>query len=97
MRIRESYCMNIKRKLLSVTFIIFGMYLALCVLVYFAQEKIIFHPQVLDNTYNFESTVVFEEINLPVDKDVAINFLVFKSPTPSKGLIFYLHGYAGCL
>lgn len=61
------------------------------------QEKIIFHPDVLPKSYEFESSLVFEELDIEVEDGVIINTLLFKSPTPSKGLIFYLHGNVNCL
>ena len=69
-------------------------YLVLCTVVYFYQEKIIFHPEKLpDNySYNFESNT--EEITIITKDNKRLNSVLFKVPD-SKGVIFYLHGNGG--
>ena len=75
---------------------VLGLYIIVCGLLYFFQEKLIFFPQKLDENYQFEFKQKFEEINLKANDGKLINGLLFKSER-SKGLIFYLHGNAGCL
>lgn len=89
--------MNIERKLIKGIAILCGLYALVCLLAYAGQEMIIFHPQVLSKSHQFESPLDFEELTINVEDDVALNSLLFKSPSPSKGLIFYLHGNAGSL
>jgi uncharacterized protein len=85
-----------KKILLRILKIVLGLYIILCGLLYFFQEKLIFFPQKLDKNYQFEFSQKFEEININTTDNKKINGLLFKADS-SKGLIFYLHGNAGCL
>jgi len=63
--------------------------------VYFYQEKLLFHPTVLPQDYLTASLPLqIEEKFIPVDKDVNLHGLLFKTNQP-KGLVFYLHGNGG--
>lgn len=83
-------------RLIKILTIIFGLYVILCGLIYFFQEKLIFFPQKLDKNYQFGFGQKFEELNIKSTDGKLINGLLFKADN-SKGLIFYLHGNAGCL
>ncbi len=72
------------------------MYTAICVLLYFFQEKLIFFPQKLARTFQFPFSEPFQEITINTRDNIALNALLFKSDS-SKGVIFYLHGNAGSL
>ena len=85
-----------KNRFLKILKIIIGLYIILCGLLYFFQEKLIFFPQKLDKNYKFEFGQKFEELNIKAKDGKVLNGLLFKSEN-SKGLIFYLHGNAGCL
>jgi alpha-beta hydrolase superfamily lysophospholipase len=85
-----------KKKLLKILKIVIGLYIVLCGLLYFFQEKLIFFPQKLDKNYKFEFGHKFEELNIKLTDGKLINGLLFKADS-SKGLIFYLHGNAGNL
>jgi len=76
--------------------IVSGLYIVLCGLLYFFQEKLIFFPQKLDKNYQFVFGQNFEELNIKATDGKLINGILFKADS-SKGLIFYLHGNAGCL
>ncbi len=76
--------------------IVLGLYIVLCGLLYFFQEKLIFFPQKLDKSYQFEFAQDFEEINVKTGDGNLLNGILFKADT-SRGLIFYLHGNAGSL
>lgn len=73
-----------------------GLYISGCLLVYFGQEKIIFHPTkiAVDTPYKFDHS--FKEINLQTKDGFTINSLYFKAKNP-KGIIYYLHGNSGDL
>lgn len=73
-----------------------GLYLILCGFLYFFQEKLIFFPQKLNKDYQFEFEQKFEEIYINANDGKKIHGLIFKADS-SEGLIFYLHGNAGCL
>lgn len=71
-------------------------YLIICILLYFYQEDLIFAPDTLPANFVFEFPEKFEEISIPSKDKAVLNALLFKADS-SKGVIFYLHGNAGCL
>ncbi len=71
-------------------------YLVVCSILYFIQEKLIFFPEKLSKDYKYVFNQRFEEMNIKTGDAVMLNGLLFKADT-SKGLIFYLHGNAGSL
>lgn len=85
-----------KKILIRILKVVVVAYVVLCGVLYFFQEKLIFFPQKLDKNYQFEFGQKFEEININTNDNKKINGLLFKADN-SKGLIFYLHGNAGCL
>jgi pimeloyl-ACP methyl ester carboxylesterase len=85
-----------KKRLLRILKIVIGIYIVLCGILYFYQEKLIFFPQKLEKNYQFKFGQKFEELNIKTNDDKILNGLLFKVEN-SKGLIFYLHGNAGSL
>ena len=71
-------------------------YLVICAILYFIQEKLIFFPEKLSKAYKYVFNQHFEEVNIKTEDAILLNGLLFKADT-SKGLIFYLHGNAGSL
>jgi len=72
------------------------LYVTICALFYFNQEKFGFHPTKLATDYEYDFKGNFEEINLKTKDGVNINNLLFKADS-SKGVVFYLHGNGGSL
>ncbi|MBI5914978.1 MAG: alpha/beta fold hydrolase [Bacteroidetes bacterium] len=70
---------------------LFALYAIACGLLYFAQERLIFHPDKLPEDYTFDEG---EELELPVADGISLNCLWLKEPE-SKGVILYLHGNRG--
>jgi pimeloyl-ACP methyl ester carboxylesterase len=69
-----------------------GIYIALNVIVYFLQERLIFKPEMLPDDFEYQyQNQVFEEYNIEVDDDININGIHFKVKQP-KGIVFYLKG-----
>ncbi|WP_290848396.1 alpha/beta hydrolase [Flavobacterium sp.] len=67
-------------------------------LMYFFQEKLIFHPPpALAKDYKFDYDADFEEVNIPTSGKATLNGLLFHTEKPAKGLVFYLHGNGGSL
>lgn len=81
---------------LGILKVIIGLYLVLCGVIYFFQEKFIFFPQKLNKDHQFDFDGDFEELFLKSKDGHLLHGLLFKSENP-KGLIFYLHGNAGNL
>lgn len=83
-----------KKIIKKITLIIISIYILICGLLYFFQEKIIFFPEKLDKNYQFEFGSNTEEINIKTEDGKLLNGILFKAEN-SKGLIFYLHGNSG--
>mgnify|MGYP000034911256 CR=1 FL=1 len=63
-------------------------------MLYFFQEKLIFHSSELPQDYEFQFTTSFEELFLKAEDGAVLNGLHFKQENP-KGVILYTHGNAG--
>lgn len=85
-----------KKMVIKALIIVGALYIVVCVLLYFIQEKLIFYPQVLDKDYQFGFAQPFEELTIPTSDKSRLHGLLFKTDH-SKGLIFYLHGNGGAL
>lgn len=85
-----------KKIVLNITITLLGIYLFICTLLYFMQEKLIFFPQKLPKDFRFEFEQKFEELSIETKDHQLLDALLFKAHT-SKGVIFYLHGNAGSL
>jgi len=72
------------------------LYVLLCCLLYFIQEKLIFFPQKLAADYKFTFNRRFQELPFKTPDGSILHGLLFTADS-SKGLIFYLHGNAGSL
>lgn len=82
--------------LLQFFYFIVGLYLVLCILLYFFQERLIFFPQKLAIDHQFHFAGDFEEKFFQVDEETMVHALHFFSKNP-KGVILYFHGNAGAL
>jgi fermentation-respiration switch protein FrsA (DUF1100 family) len=87
---------KIKHKLKQAAFGLLGIYLMIGTALYFLQEKILFRPTVLNQTYVFKFSHPFEELFLKADDNAMINAVHFKVDNPN-GVILYFHGNAGDL
>lgn len=62
-------------------------------LLYFLQEKFLFHPQKLDITQPYRFDQPFRELNVPVSEEKNISIVQFTVPdTLCKGVVLYFHG-----
>ncbi|MES2554667.1 MAG: alpha/beta fold hydrolase [Bacteroidota bacterium] len=84
-----------KRFFVRFVFIILTCYISGCFLIYFNQEKLLFHPEKLANTHTFSFETPFREFNLKTADDESLNGLLFSGDSTHTRLIFYLHGNAG--
>lgn len=89
-----------KRKLIKISkiigIILIFLYVGICSLLYFFQEKLIFVPTKLAADYKFDFKGNFEEINIKTIDGVSLNNLLFQADS-TKGIILYLHGNGGSL
>lgn len=82
--------------ILKIAGVLLLLYIAVCILVYFIQERLLFFPEKLPPTFTFHFREPFEEKTILTADGTPLNGLLFTS-TGHKGLIFYLHGNAGSL
>jgi pimeloyl-ACP methyl ester carboxylesterase len=85
-----------KRFFVNALLICTGVYIVVCVLLYFLQERLIFFPQKLDSNHQFQFDQKLEEMSIKAPDGKVLNGVLFKTET-AKGLIFYLHGNAGSI
>jgi hypothetical protein len=83
----------IKNMLTATLIVLIGIYLLICGLLYFHQERLIFFPEVLAADFRFTFTAPFEEVTWQVD-GVTLHAIHFKAQH-AKGVVLYLHGNAG--
>ena len=72
------------------------LYVLILVLLYFFQEKLIFHPSKTPQNYVFNFPQIKEELTFKTQDNTLLHGILMKVDNP-KGLIFYLHGNAGCI
>lgn len=72
------------------------LYVVLCGILYWKQERLLFYPTRLPANYQFPFRENFEECQVPTSDGRRLHGLLFKTPQ-AKGLVFYLHGNGGAL
>ncbi len=76
--------------LLAILFILF----TISILLYFIQEKFIFHAEKLPSNYEFSFRNEYEEFNLKTEDGKKLNGLLFKVKK-SKGVVLFFHNHSG--
>jgi len=71
-------------------------YLLFSTMLYYLQEKMIFLPTTLPESYRYEFDQPFEEFFLETEDGARLNAIHFKVQNP-KGVVLYFHGNAGDL
>lgn len=73
--------------------IIVSLYVVCGVILYFLQEKMLFHPEKLPAAHIFEFNIPFKEIYLPVNQQKNLSIVQFTVPdSVCKGVVLYFHG-----
>ena len=85
-----------KKLLINTLVLLCIFYIALCIVLFFFQEKMIFFPEKLSRDFKFSFPGKFEEIKIQTEDNKLLDGVLFKSDS-SKGVIFYLHGNAGSI
>jgi alpha-beta hydrolase superfamily lysophospholipase len=82
-----------RKKIIRWFIIIAAVYLAGGVVLYFTQEKMLFHPVALAPNYQYHFSIPFKEVELTVNADKKISIVEFSVPDSSrKGVVLYFHG-----
>ena len=73
--------------------IILLLYASIGIVLFYLQDKILFHPKKLDAGYQFKFKGHFEEINIPFNDTDTMNLIIFlPDKIPVKGIVIYYHG-----
>lgn len=84
--------MNTKKIVKRIKIAVF-LYCSIGIMLYFLQEKFLFHPTTLAADYVFTFDAPFEEINLPINSKTNISVVkFFSTDTVTKGVVIYFHG-----
>jgi len=83
-------------KLKLIGLILFGLYICFIVILYFLQEKLLFHPVKIDKDKVLQFEIPFEEIELKAEDQKMLHGVLFKSDE-GKGVILFLHGNGGAV
>jgi uncharacterized protein len=78
----------------QIVVLVIVIYVLLCLVAYFVQERFIFKPEKLHKNFKFTYEGIadkFEELNFETEKGVNINGIRFYHDEP-KGLLIYFHG-----
>jgi alpha-beta hydrolase superfamily lysophospholipase len=86
----------VKSILINILTILIPLYVVICLVIYFFQERLIFFPEKLKQDFVFGFPQPFEELTVRSADDKSLHGILFKAKNP-KGLVFYLHGNAGSL
>lgn len=66
-------------------------YIAGGILLYFIQDKILFHPKSLPRDHSFVFGQPFEELNIPFEGE-NLSIIKFRPPAPRNGIVLFYHG-----
>lgn len=84
---------NTVKRILKWGIIVLAIYILCGVILYFLQEKFLFHPEKLPDDHEFNFTVPFKEINLEVNDEKNLSIVQFTVPDSlCKGVVLYFHG-----
>jgi len=72
--------------------IVFVIYILICLVAFFGQDRIILRPKPIPESERFRKGV---EVEIPIDEDLSMNCLYMKESNPSKGVVIYFHGNKG--
>ncbi|WP_291725839.1 alpha/beta hydrolase [Bernardetia sp.] len=93
---------KLKKIILRTLAVLAGLYVLLCTGLYFFQEKLIFFPTKLEQSYVFNFQKPFAEITIPTKDNLNLHGVLFYSQNKDslknkskKKLVFYLHGNVG--
>ena len=74
----------------------FALYFFLLIILYFVQEKLIFHPSIIPKDYAFQFEYPFEEINIEVETGIHLNNVLINAEN-SEGVVLIFHGNGGAI
>lgn len=82
---------KIKQRLKRIAVATITLYVLVGFVLYFVQDKILFHPKALSKDYPFQFEQPFEELNISLGKE-NLSIIKFKSSKERKGIVLFFHG-----
>ena len=82
---------RVKKVLVRTLFFSLLLYVLVGIILYFFQDKILFHPVALDRNHHFIFQQHFEELNIPL-ADGNLSMLKFDTRGQKKGIVLFFHG-----
>lgn len=82
---------TLKKQLKTIALWAIGIYLVAGVVLYFVQEKLLFHPEVLPANYQYKFDIPFQEMLIPLNRKVKLSAVLFNAEKP-RGMVLYFHG-----
>jgi uncharacterized protein len=83
---------NYRNKRWRLAGIVVLIYFVVGIILFFIQDRIIFHPKALPQDYVFKFNQPFKEINLTVEENHNLNIVQFFTKEKPKGLVLFFHG-----
>jgi pimeloyl-ACP methyl ester carboxylesterase len=80
-----------KKRLIRILMIISALYIAGGIILYFAQDLLLFHPKPMPADHKYVFDQPFEELNIDAGKR-NLNIVKFKPNHAAKGVVLYFHG-----
>ena len=77
--------------MITVSLILLGIYIAICVGFYFFQHLLFFRPETLSTAFQYKYPFPFEELDFNMEDGGRINAIYFKVPN-ARGVVYYLKG-----
>ena len=87
---------KIRKKIIGWAKVVIIIYCSAGIVLYYLQEKLIFHPVPLPHDYIFNFDFPFREINIPLNATDTLNIVQFLPASGiDKGAVLYFHGNRG--
>jgi uncharacterized protein len=81
-----------------IALVLLMLYIAVTLLIYFNQDKFLFHPYILARDYAFSfPNQRFKEAYLVMPTGDSISYLTFWGDSPVRGVVVYFHGNGECI
>ena len=82
-----------RKKMFGWIKIILLLYASIGIILFYLQDKILFHPKKLSADFQYKFKDRFEEINIPFNDTDTMNLIKFlPDKIPVKGVVIYFHG-----
>ena len=82
-----------RKKIFNWIKIIILLYCSIGIVLYYLQDKLLFHPKKLSSSYEFRFDKPFQEVLIPVNNDDTVDMIKFlPKDSLRKGVVVYYHG-----